>query len=224
MKLGAFLRLLVLIALVLVIPILPFLMFGETLDVRFKGWLDAAMPPGTIAILVTGLLAVDVFLPVPSSVVSTFAGQMLGFWGGWAASWCGMTLGAVLAFGLVKILGRPLARRFASEAELRRVDAMADRIGILVLVLARPIPVLAEASVLLMGTTRLAWGPFLIAVGLSHAGIAAAYAALGNSVRLPIALGASVALPLLAGGIASWFWPKVDKSSSVAGSESAETS
>ena len=205
------LRLLLLIVAILAIPILPFLVFGDTLEARFTGWLDATLPAGTVAILVTSLLAVDLFLPVPSSLVSTFAGKMLGFWGGMAASWCGMTLGAVAAFGLVKVLGRPFVRRFAGEDELRRVDTMAGRFGFLVLVLARPVPVLAEASVLLMGTTDLAWVRFLAAVGLSNAGIAAIYAALGGSVQLPIALGASLALPLLLGGLAGWLWPREKK-------------
>lgn len=101
-----------------------------------------------------------------------------------------------------------MAQRFATAGELKRVDAMAARVGLLVLVLTRPIPILAEASVLLMGTTGLAWWRFLVAVGLSNLGIAAAYAALGDSVRLPVALAASIALPLLAGGIARLLWPR----------------
>ena len=56
---------------------------------------------------------------------------------------------------------------------------------------------------LLMGTTRLAWWRFSIAAGLSNFGIAAAYAALGNRVQLPVAIAASIALPLLTAVIAS---------------------
>lgn len=193
---------------VLAIPVLPFIGFGEALERRFTSWLDASLPPGTVALLVIGLLAADILLPVPSSVVVTFSGRMLGFWGAMAASWCGMTVGAFVAFGLVRALGRPMAQRFATAGELKRVDAMAARVGLLVLVLTRPIPILAEASVLLMGTTGLAWWRFLVAVGLSNLGIAAAYAALGDSVRLPVALAASIALPLLAGGIARLLWPR----------------
>jgi uncharacterized membrane protein YdjX (TVP38/TMEM64 family) len=94
---------------------------------------------------------------------------------------------------------------------MERVDAMSARVGLLVLVLARPIPILAEASVLLMGTTRLAWWRFLVAVGLSNLGIAAAYAALGDSVNLSVALVASIILPLLAGGIARFLWPETGR-------------
>jgi uncharacterized membrane protein YdjX (TVP38/TMEM64 family) len=198
---------LLLIAIVLAIPILPFLGFGETLEARMTGWLSGTLPPATVAWLVIGLLASDIFLPVPSSVVSTFAGKMLGFWAGTAATWCGLTAGAALAFWLVRWCGRPLAKRLSSEESLRQTDQLAARYGVLVLVLARPVPVFAEASVLLMGTTRLAWWRFLLAVGLSNLGVAAAYAALGDRVQLPVAMAASIALPLLAAAIARWCWP-----------------
>jgi uncharacterized membrane protein YdjX (TVP38/TMEM64 family) len=202
------------IAVVLAIPILPFLAFGASAESRITDWLDTAMSPGVAAALVIGLLAADIFLPAPSSVVSTFAGKMLGFWAGTAASWCGMTIGVVLAFGLVRMFGRPLARWLSSEEELARMDALADRYGVLILVLMRPIPVFAEASVLLMGIVRLDWWRFLIAVGFSNLGIAAAYAALGNRVQLPIALAASIAIPLIVTLTARWFWPTLTKISS----------
>ena len=200
-------RQLLLIAAVLAVPIVPFLFFGEELEARITVWLNTELSPSTVAIAVIGLLAGDILLPVPSSVVSTFAGRVLGFWGGAGASWCGMTAGAAIAFGLVRVFGRPLARWLSSDQELARTDALATRWGVLVLVVSRPIPVLAEASVLLMGTTRLAWWRFLIAVGLSNFGIAAAYAALGDRVQLPIAIAASIALPLLAAALARWLWP-----------------
>jgi len=179
------------------------------MESQITGRLDASLPPSVVAALVIGLLAADIFLPVPSSIVSTFAGKMLGFWAGTAASWCGMTIGAVLAFWLVRMFGRPLVRRLSDEEELARMDAMANRYGVLVLVLARPVPVIAEASVLLMGTMRLGWWQLLIAVGLSNLGIAAIYAALGDRAQLPIALVASIAIPSVATLIARWFWPKV---------------
>jgi uncharacterized membrane protein YdjX (TVP38/TMEM64 family) len=165
------------------------------------------MSPGIVGLAVIGLLASDFLLPVPSSVVSTFAGRALGFWTGTAASWCGMTAGAAVAFGLVRLVGRPLARRLSGDQELARADALASRWGVFVLVLARPVPVLAEASILLMATTQLAWWRFLTAVGLSNLGIAAAFAALGDRVQLPIAVAASIALPLAAACLAHLVWP-----------------
>ena len=202
------------IAVVLAIPILPFLGFGESAESRITNWLDTSLSRGAAVAVVIGLLATDIFLPVPSSVVSTFAGKMLGFWAGTAASWFGMTVGAALAFGLVRMFGRPLAGRLSTEEELVRMDELADRYGVLILVVMRPIPVLAEASALLMGLMRLSWWRFLTAVGFSNLGIAAAYAALGDRVQLPIALAASIAIPLVVALMARWFWPASTKTSS----------
>jgi uncharacterized membrane protein YdjX (TVP38/TMEM64 family) len=205
---GGIGRLLLLIAVVLAVPIVPFLVLGEAFEARIDHWLGEALAPGVVAASVIGLLAADIFLPVPSSAVSALAGHVLGFWKGTAASWCGMTLGAAVAFGLARLLGRPLARRLSSEEDLQRMDRLAARFGVLVVVLARPVPVFAEASVLLMGTTRLAWWRFLAAAGLSNLGISAAYAALGDRASLPIALAASLALPLVAAAVARVCWPR----------------
>jgi uncharacterized membrane protein YdjX (TVP38/TMEM64 family) len=204
---NSLLRWMLVLALALAVPILPFLWFGDAAELRFIDWLDRSPSASIAAALVIGLLAVDILLPVPSSVVSTFAGKMLGFWGGTAASWCGMTVGAVLAFALVRILGRPLARRLSSEEELARMETLADRYGILILIVARPVPVFAEASVLMLGMMQLSWWRFLVAVALSNLGIAAAYAALGNRVQLPVALAASIAVPLLVSLLAKRFLP-----------------
>jgi uncharacterized membrane protein YdjX (TVP38/TMEM64 family) len=200
-------RWILLIAAALAVPILPFLMFGESAESQMASWLDLSDSPGTAAALVIGLLAGDIFLPVPSSLVNTFAGKALGFWLGTAASWCGMTIGTSAAYWLVRWLGRPLARRLSSEEELARMDALANRHGILILILARPIPVLAEASVLVMGTMRIGWWRFFAAVGLSNLGIAAAYAALGERVQLPIAIAAAFAVPLIFAAVARCFVP-----------------
>jgi uncharacterized membrane protein YdjX (TVP38/TMEM64 family) len=193
-----------LIALVLAIPLVPFALFGPSLESRIESEIRAAMSPATVGLMVVGLLAVDLFLPVPSSVVSTVSGRVLGFGLGTAASWLGMTLGAVLAFVLARLFGRPLTLRFSGAEALERIDRLSGRYGPLVLVLARPVPILAEASVLFLGTTRLAWPRFLAPIGLSNLGIAAIYAALGEIVQLPIALAASIALPLALTGLARW--------------------
>jgi len=198
----------VLIALALAVPVVPFLLFGPSLEEQIEGWLDASLSPATVAAIVVGLLAVDILLPVPSSVVSTFAGSTLGFAAGTAASWLGMTAGAVLAFVLARFLGRPAALWLSGREDLDRVDALSRRYGPAVLVLTRPVPVLAEASLLLLGSSRLPWRWFLLPVLLSNLGIAAIYAALGHWVQMPVALAASIALPLAAAALARRLWPE----------------
>ena len=196
-----------LVSIVLAIPVVPFLVVGGSLERAIESRLDERTSPAGVAVVVIGLLAGDVLLPVPSSVVSTFAGNRLGLFGGAAASWLGMMAGAIVAYLLARVFGRPLAAWLSDQQSLQRTEALSRRFGPAALVLARPVPVLAEASVLYLGAAGLSWRRFLLPVALSNLGIALAYALLGQAVALPIALAAAVALPLTAAIVARACWP-----------------
>jgi len=198
----------IILACVLTLPLLPLLIFGDSLDAAVHALIERDLSPWTVAGLVVGVLAVDLVLPVPSTAVSTFGGFMLGLPAGTAASWLGMTLGAILAFGLARACGRPLAVRFSQAEDLRRSEVLAARYGPLVLVLMRGVPLLAEASVLLMGVTELSWRRFFWPVAWSNLGLSLAYAAFGRwaleANALPAALALSLAVPLAVAIVLRW--------------------
>jgi uncharacterized membrane protein YdjX (TVP38/TMEM64 family) len=152
--------------------------------------------------MTVALLSSDILLPVPSSLVSTFAGAQLGILAATAVSWLGMTLGAVVGFVLARVWGRALAVRFASLDDLQRIDRLGQDYGVWMLIVTRPLPLLAEAAVLLAGLAGLNWRWFLTCVMLSNLGIALVYSILGRLANsqghLLLALLASIALPLLA--------------------------
>ena len=205
-------RTLPLMCAVLLVPVLPFLFFGG----QFKDWVqdleDNPPPRAATAGLVVGLLATDILLPVPSSVVSALAGYVLGWWRATLATWIGMSLGAAIGFALARRWGRPLALWFSKEEDLERMRHVSDVYGPAVLALARAVPVFAEASVLIVGIHGLPWRRFLPAVLLSNLGIALAYSAFGDWAKenqwLPLALGVAIALPILAAAAAQRLLPK----------------
>jgi len=206
------LRLLLIVGLALLVPIVPFLGFGTWLEATVEDWLDPPPAPLLVALGTVAVLSTDVFLPIPSSIVSTVAGAQLGIVPATAVSWLGMTLGAALGFALARSWGRPLAERLAGPDDLARLDHIAERYGVWLVVATRALPILAEATVLLMGTMRLAWRQFWPAVALSNLGIALVYSVLGHLARsqgeIPLALAASIALPLLATAVARWLLPR----------------
>jgi uncharacterized membrane protein YdjX (TVP38/TMEM64 family) len=206
------LRPLVIVAVALLVPILPFIGFGPWLEARIEQWLDPPPAPALVAVATVFLLSTDVVLPIPSSVVSTVAGAQLGIVPATLASWLGMTLGAALGFALAKTCGRPLAERLSSSDDLARLDDVSRRYGPWVLIVTRALPILAEAAVLVCGATRLSWRRFLPAIMLSNLGIAAVYSVLGQLARgqgqLPLAIAASIALPLVATIIARRLLPR----------------
>jgi uncharacterized membrane protein YdjX (TVP38/TMEM64 family) len=165
---------------VLVTAILvPFLLFGGTFTV-FGEWLTRGTLPARVVVpAVIALLALDVFLPVPSSLVSAGAGALMGFWGGTLTIWLGMTAGCILGYAVGARMARR-ARQFIGDADLQRAAQLLDRHGIWALAACRAVPVLAEASVVFSGLTRTRLRPFLLISSLSNLAIAATYAAVGH--------------------------------------------
>lgn len=187
----------------LAIPIIPFLVMGQSFEQDVQHWLaqEQATTSRIQFALVAGILASDILLPIPASAVITFAGGEMGLWPSTLWSWIGMNVGACLGFGLSKVLGRPFARRFAEPEDLERIERVSDRLGGLVLIATRPLPILAEACVLMIGTTNLSWRRFLPPVLLMNFVLALFYSACGAGIEdrqnLVIVSIASGTIPLL---------------------------
>ena len=130
------------------------------------------------AVAGTGLLIVDVFLPVPSSGVMLAHGALFGIFVG-----AGLSLfGSVGAFALGFGLGRGGARaveRLVSEEERGRADRLLRRWGVLAIVVTRPVPILAETTAFVAGTSSLGWRPSLVAALVGSLPAALLYAVAG---------------------------------------------
>lgn len=203
MAVRALLRPLLLIAVLLVVLLLPFFAIGNQLDQWFEEW--SAVPPARhiTALVVVGILSTDILLPVPSSGVSTLAGWQLGTIWGTLTSWVGMNLSAVAGFALALSCGSCFTKWFVRAEDLDRMQATSDRLGPLFLVMMRGVPVLAEASVLLVGANHLQWRRFLPPILLSNFVISVVYAAVGDVAghRQEMTLGIAIAvgLPIVLG-------------------------
>ncbi len=122
----------------------------------------SAMHKGGIgaALLGVGLLVADVVLPVPSSVVMVMHGTMFGVALGAVLSLVG-SLGAT-AFGFwVGRRGGGLVDRLVSSADKARINQLIRRYGLVAIVITRPLPLLAETTAIMAGTTSLTWRSLL---------------------------------------------------------------
>ena len=195
---------LVLVALVLVLPLVLLALRGESFSSLIDRWREEPPSRGQMFLAVTAVLASDVFLPVPSGPISTLAGSELGFLAGTVASTLGMTLGGIVAFGLARRWGWPLAERLASKERLTQMSRTATEQGSWLVLLTRPLPVMAEACVLLMGALQMRWLIFLPTLMASNLIVASIYAALGQHAGqqgwLPVADCFSIAVP----GLVAW--------------------
>jgi len=162
------------------IILVPFFLFGEQIETWTEEFLESASHHSVLVAVVLGtLLAVDILVPVPSSLVSTAAGFFLGLAGGLVTSLAGMTISCVGGYWLGVRFGRPVANRLVGDHELTRLEKLRQRFGEWVIVVARPVPVLAEASVLFAGISEMPVPQFVLLATLSNLGVSAVYAAVG---------------------------------------------
>jgi uncharacterized membrane protein YdjX (TVP38/TMEM64 family) len=171
------------ITVALCIPLVPFFIIGELPGDR---WLSSRDEHAiAFALAGAGLLAVDVLLPIPSSIVGTMLGARLGAAMGFLAAFGGMMAGQSLAFAA--------SRRIMS----RRSAALPAAPTLAVVFLSRPVPVLAEAMAISAGAAGLGWRPFLIACGSGNALYAGALALNGAEWLPDRLLGPGLLLPML---------------------------
>lgn len=186
----------------LLVILVPFFLAEEPIA-RWTGQIiRSGDSRGVIGASLAALLALDIVLPVPSTVVSTACGALLGLGPGALASWAGMTAGCLVGYALGSRAGRGAARRLVGAAELTRVSTASARWGDGMILLFRAVPVLAEASVIFAGMTGMPFRRFLLLTAASNGGISLVYAAVGalsaKAESFLLAFVGAILVPLIA--------------------------
>jgi len=164
------------------IPLVPLLVFGEQLDVAVARFLDPPPAAAVVAAVEVGVLTADILLPVPSSLVTTLGGAILGVPLGTLCGWLGMTLAALVGWGLGRLLGGRAVSRLPSE-ERRFVEQFRHKAAGLLVILSRPIPLLAEAAAILVGGSGMPLTRFLPAAAAGNLAVALAWSLAGSLGR-----------------------------------------
>lgn len=90
-----------------------------------------------------GLMVLHSFVPFPAECLAIANGMVFGFVHGTLITWSGAMLGAWLAFGLARALGRPFVSRAVPAHHLARIDDWSGTHGWSALLAARLVPVIA---------------------------------------------------------------------------------
>ena len=190
-------------AVLLAIILLPFLAFEDIFEDVAKQAL--AFGPAALGSSGAALLALDVLLPSPSSLIITGMGLALGPLRAFAFAWVGLTVGACAGYALGAWAGQAgISRWVGIDAQ-----ALVQRHAAWAVPAFRGVPVLAEATVILAGASQAPFLTFFLTCALSNAFVLAPYVlvfataeAVGIAGELPffLAFGASVAV----GGIFWW--------------------
>lgn len=167
----------------------------------WRGWLEGAATATEgswwlTAGLIAAALVLDLFLPVPSSVVMTLSGALLGMIPGFFVSLLGSLGGALLGYWLCRRFGRGWFAKLAGASEVPAAERFFSRYGPWGILLSRAVPMLAETVSCLAGLTRMPAGRF---VWLSLAGtlpICGVYAWAGQHATQAQGLGIAIVVAL----------------------------
>ncbi len=130
-----------------------------------------------------GLMVAHSFLPFPAEIVALANGMVYGPLWGALITWTGAMLGAVFAFGLARLLGRPIVRRLLPRDYQRRVTDWSHEGGGRALLVSRLIPVIAFNLInYAAALTDISWWTFLWATGLGILPLTIVLAVLGENV------------------------------------------
>lgn len=117
-----------------------------------------------IAIL---LMVLHCFVPFPAEFVGMANGMLFGPLWGAVVTWSGAMLGAWLAFGLARALGRPFLCQILSQSRVAGLDQLVAKGGIPTLLFSRFVPVISFNLInYAAGLTAMSWWSFTWATAL----------------------------------------------------------
>ena len=154
---------------------------GFQLDALARSWI--AQHNSSTAAIIVGLLAADLFLPIPSSLVMVLSGAAFGIWWGAALSLVGSVGGEWLGFELVRRYGRRASARLVGDDELDRLSRVFAKHGAAAVVVTRALPVVMETTSVAAGLSSMTRSAFLAASLVGTAPIVIVYAYAGAVSR-----------------------------------------
>lgn len=149
-----------------------------------------------------GLLAADIFLPIPATIVMITHGALFGVLTGTFVSLIGSFLSAWLGFYLGR-RGGPLLTKWIPEHERLQADRLLQKYGTPAVIVSRPVPILSESIAIMAGTGKMGWAPFTLAVFLGALPASFLYAFTGATAMRFDSMVLVFGLVLL---IAGFFW------------------
>jgi uncharacterized membrane protein YdjX (TVP38/TMEM64 family) len=200
-------RLLALFIVLAAIVLCVWIIWGGAWESHFTlagaaAWLQQAGPWAWAAGI--GLLAADLVLPVPGTIVMSALGLIYGaFLGGLIAA-AGSILAGLSGYGVGRLVGEKTARKLLGDRDFEKGKLLFARGGGSVIALSRAIPILPEALSCTAGLVRMPFHSFLASLACGSIPVGFLFAWIGAVGRdapawaIAFSIGVPVLLWLLA--------------------------
>lgn len=166
-----------------------------------KAYIKDAGPWGVLISI--GLMVAHSFIPFPSEIITMANGMVYGVLWGSVISWAGAMLGALVAFGLSRLLGRRYVERFIQSRHMERAERMIERYGTGALLFVRLLPIFSFNLInYLAGLTSISLWTFIWTTAVGMLPMTVLMSLMGHSAQgLPWEAWAG----LLIAGLLIWF-------------------
>ena len=191
------LRISALTALVALIFLLSFFLFGE----RFEGLFDQETCVAWFAsirsyawLIALLLLIADLILPIPATGIMAALGHVYGVGIGGAVGALGSTLAGMLGYTIARLLGANAVARIANEREREQFQSFFDKWGGAGIIISRALPILPEVMSVLAGLASMSSLRFTVSILLGTVPTAFFFSSIGHAARTAPAYGLGLAL------------------------------
>ena len=154
-------------------------------DLSIEGFVSTIQSWGMWGVLGSiGLMVAHSFIPFPAELLACANGMIYGLLWGTVITWIGAMLGAAMAFGLARKLGRPFVEFVVAKRDWTVLDDWAADNGWQVVLIGRLIPLIAFNLInYAAGLTRLGWWQFLWTTGIGILPMTVLMVALGDNIE-----------------------------------------
>lgn len=164
------------------VVIVIWLLWGGSWEARFTlqgaaAWIEGAGPWAWAAGI--GLLAADLLLPVPGTVVMSALGLIYGTLLGGLVAAAGSVVAGLCGYGVGRLIGERAARKLLGDRDFERGRGLFSRGGGWMIALSRAVPILPEALSCTAGLVRMPFARFVASLACGSVPVGFLYAWIG---------------------------------------------
>lgn len=160
------------------IVLIAFVLFGQA-EQQIERLLTSKESLMAYAVFSFGFLTLDIFLPVPSSLIMILNGKVLGVLAGTVLSLCSGILSSAIGFYLGRSVNTYIDKLFARR-EKEASNWLFSKFGNLAITISKALPILSEAISIVAGTTSIKFKSFILYSFVGHLIVSGVYAYVGS--------------------------------------------
>lgn len=134
----------------------------------------------TAATVLIALLALDIFIPIPSTIIMPLGGTFFGIFLGTLIISFGSMLASIIGYWIGRTGGRKLVWKIISEQEIREMEQWSKLYGKWPVILAKTLPMMAETVSISAGIAKMRFSSFFFFTLIGTIATSFAYVAAGQ--------------------------------------------